>query len=367
MLPRVDVSTFRFAEPLYLWLLVVPGCLLVLWIWQVLRRRADSRRCVRERLVPVSERFTAFGDLAFWICLIVAASLCIVALARPEARMSVVRSGGADIVLLQDGSASMYVRDVGPDRWQRSIQFVRAFADALAWKGDRVALALFAHLASPQVRLTKDPNALFFFLDHLGERSPFRLEEDTTWDTNIEEGLYWGLKLVEKDEELYGKSKNAKAFVVISDGQAWSGHVASALVTTRARNTPVYVVGVGTTGGGVIPQPARVGAGGAPAAPVQAVLDRNSLRQIARAGGGEYFELGREPDRDIAAKIINSVRRHARTNQSVETTEELYWRFLLAAGVFLCLGTLLLKGATELWFQAGGAIVAALILTNALR
>ena len=256
MLPRIDLSTFRFAAPLYLWLLIVPGVLLALWVWQVLRRRSDTHEWIRERVVPVAERYRFVGDLGFWIFVIIASTLCIAALARPEARISVVRIGSADIVLLQDGSASMYARDVRPDRWRRSMQFVRSFADSLPWKGDRVALALFAHFASPQVRLTSDPNALFFFLDHLRDRSPFRLEEDPTWDTNIEEGLYWGLKLVDKDQELYGKSKNARAFVVVSDGQSWSGDVAKALVTARQRNTPVYVVGVGTASGSIIPDPA---------------------------------------------------------------------------------------------------------------
>jgi Ca-activated chloride channel family protein len=355
---RIDFSTFRFAAPLYLWMLVVPGLLLGLWIWQVLRRRSDTRRWLRERIVPMSERYRFVGDLGFWIFAIVASSLCIAALARPEARISVVRSGSADIVLLQDGSASMYATDVRPDRWRRSMQFVRTFADALPWKGDRVALALFAHLASPQVRLTNDPNALFFFLDHLRDHSPFRLEEDTTWDTDIEEGVYWGLKLVEKDEELYGKSKNPRAFVVVSDGQAWTGNVANALVKARQRNTPVYVVGVGTTAGSIIPDPIRKDE------PIRAVLDRASLQQIARAGGGEYFELDRETDRDIAGKIITSIKRNAGTSRPVESYEPLYWRFLFAAGVLLCLGTVLLSAPAELWLQAAAAIVAALILTN---
>jgi Ca-activated chloride channel homolog len=357
----IDFSTFRFAAPLYLWLLIVPAIMLALWIWQVLRRRSDTHRWIRERVVPVSERYRFVGDLGFWIFVIVASSLCIAALARPEARISVVRSGSADIVLLQDGSASMYATDIRPDRWRRSMQFVRSFADSLPWKGDRVALALFAHFASPQVRLTTDPNALFFFLDHLRDRSPFRLEEDTTWDTNIEEGLYWGLKLVDKDQELYGKSKNARAFVVVSDGQAWSGDVAKALVTARQRNTPVFVVGVGTAGGSVIPDPAILTRN---AEPIRAVLDRASLQQIARAGGGTYFELDREPDRDIAAKIITSIKRNTASSQQVESYEELYWRFLFAAGVLLCLGTVLLSAPAELWLQAAAVLVAALILTS---
>src|ERR1051326_9141215 len=270
MIPRFDFNTLRFAQPLYLWLLVAPGLLLALWVWQVIRRRYETERWVQERMVPVSERYRFLGDLAFWICIIFACSLCIAALARPEALISAVRSNSADIVLLQDGSASMYATDIQPDRWRRSMQFVRTFADTLPWKGDRVALALFAHIATPQVRLTSDPNALFFFLDHLRDSSPFRLEEDPTWDTNIEEGLYWGLKLVDKDEELNGKSQNTRAFVVISDGQAWSGNVAQALTAARAHNAPVYVVGVGTIGGSIIPDPARLGP------PIGASLDRDS-------------------------------------------------------------------------------------------
>ena len=356
MLPHVDISTFRFAAPLYLWLLLVPGFLLVLWTWQLARRRSDARRWMSERVVPVSGRYRLMGDLAFWIFAIIASGLCIAALARPQARVSIIRKSSADIVLLQDGSASMYAPDVQPDRWGRSMQFVRTFADSLPWTGDRVALAAFAHLATPQVRLTSDPNTLFFFLDHLKDSSPFRLEEATTWDTNIEEGLYWGLKLVDEDEKMYGKSKNAKAFVVISDGQSWSGNVATALFTARQRNTPVYVVGVGTTGGAIIPDPIRTNER------ILASLDRDSLRKIASAGGGEYFELGREPDRDIAATIIANVKRRAGTTQQTENYEDLYWQALFAAAVFLCLGTVLLKAPAELWWQVAAAVVAVLLL-----
>ena len=203
-----------------------------------------------------------------------------------------------DLVILQDASASMYVNDVQPDRWRRSVRFLRMLAESLRWQGDRVALALFAQLAAPQVRLTKDPNSLFFFVDHLGEQSPFPLENAPTWDTNIEEGIRWGLRLIEKDEELFGKSGNPKAFVVISDGQAWSGNGGEVRCrTAQQRGMPVHVVGIGTTVGGMIPEP--LGSDGVRPPPVvRSVLDRNSLVQLAVAGGGEYFEIGDEPDRD---------------------------------------------------------------------
>jgi len=365
-LPAIDFESFRFASPVYLWLLVIPAALMAVWGWRVIRRRANVRRLAAQRIVPVRQRFGPVGDLAFWACVLVATALCIAAIARPQARLSSFRKASADVVILQDASASMYVTDVRPDRWRRSVQFLRTFAETLSWKGDRVALALFAQLAAPQVRLTKDPNALFFFIDHLGDRSPFRLENTTTWDTNIEEGIRWGLRLVDKDEEVFGKSGNPKAFLVISDGQAWSGTVASAIQEARAHKIPVHVAGIGTTTGGMIPEPARPD-GTRPPPVVRSVLDRNSLVQLAVAGGGEYFEIGDEPDRIVAFRIIDRLHRQSDVSQHVESYEELYYRFLVAAAVMLGLGTLFLHKRADLAWQAGGVAVAVVLLASLAR
>jgi Ca-activated chloride channel family protein len=359
----MDPRSLHFAQPYFLWLLVVAAVLGLLGIWRIARRRRIVRQAAGERLLPVKEQFGWAGHAMFWLCLVLATSLCIVALARPQARLSVVRRAAADFVILQDGSASMYARDVQPDRWRRSVRFLRTFASSLGWKGDRVALALFAHLASPQARLTKDPTAFFFFLDHLGAQSPFRLEDNPTWDTNIEEGLRWGLGLIETDEQLFGKSANVKAFVVISDGQTWSGNVANALAQAERRQVPVYVVGVGTPAGAMIPPTPVVDADNPPPV-IRAVLDRDSLQTIARAGGGQYFELDTEPDQDIAARIITAVKRRANVAEVTNTDQDLYWHFLFAAGTTLCLGTLLLRDRTELWWHAATSVVALFLLST---
>ena len=343
------------------------GFLTVLWAWRVFRRRGDVRRYRQEQVLPAREQYSLFGELAFWLCPMVAASLCIAALARPQALVTALVRTGADIVILQDGSASMYVSDVKPDRWRRSVQFLRTLADAVAWKnGDRVALALFAHIAAPQLRLSKDPNAFFFFLDHLGEHSPFLLANDPTWDTNIEEGVYWGLQLLNRDEELFGKTKNPKAFIVISDGQAWSGVVAGALKAARARDVAVYVVGVGTSSGGLIPEPSTREGATPPASRIRAVLDRGSLQAIARAGGGDYFEMGREPDLDIARSILTGIKRQAPTLHVDEGYEELYWYLLFAAALVLCLATAALKNGAELWWQVVGVAGTIVVVAIAL-
>jgi hypothetical protein len=256
----------------------------------------------------------------------------------------------------------------GGNRWQRSMRFLRVLGESLGWKDDRMAMALFAHIAAPQVRLTRDPNTFFFFLDHLAQDSPFRLEDDTTWDTNIELGIAWGMRLIEKDQELYGKSPNAKAFVLVTDGQAWSGEVARSLKIARTNDVPVYVVGVGTTLGGLIPEPPRKpNDTSPPEPPVRASLDRASLALIANAGGGEYLELDREGDREIANRIIDAARRRAGSRGLEVANEELYWRFLLAAAALMGAGLLFLQERVELWLQAAGAGVALALVWTLTR
>lgn len=356
------LSSLRFGAPGYLPLLLVPGLMLLAWMWQVRRRRADARAFLERRRVPVRERVPFFGELLFWLCLAGAAAAVILALARPQAVTSIVRTAGVDLVILQDGSASMHVEDMrGGSRWWRAMRFLRTLGESLRWEDDRLALALFAHIATPQIRLTKDPNTYFFFLDHLAVRSPFPLEDDGSWDTNIERGIYWGLRLIEKDEELRKMTAvpgrvsdrvNARAFVLVSDGQAWSGEVANSLRLAQARGVPVHVVGVGTTAGGFIPDPKRD--------PLQAALrsslDRSELGRIATAGGGHYYELDVNSDRTIASQIIEQTRRRAGTRGVQEATEELYWYLLAAAAGLLAMGILFLRDRGALALQLAAAV-----------
>jgi hypothetical protein len=407
MFTSIDLANLRFAAPAFLPLLAVPALLLLVWAWQAWRRRRDVLQMRQHRQLPTArasatEKLPVLGDLAFWLCLIVALSLVVIALARPVAVASMLRTSGVDLVILQDASASMRVRDVPQDRWRRSMRFLRTFGESLQWQDDRVALAIFATIAAPQIRLTRDPNTFFFFLDHLEEAPPFRLEDDTTWDTNIERGIYWGLRLIDKDAELSaglkpdsagnvgtrssagpadnsglrggpgsgagpggvrlqpGRRNNPKAFILVSDGQAWSGEVAKSMAMVQERGIPLYVVGVGTTVGGIIPEPNR----DPTRAIVSSVLDRSSLAALATAGGGRYFELDREGDRDIANAIIEATRRRAERGEVEESARELYWSALLMAAALLALGVLFLRDRASLALQIAAAVVVLVVLAR---
>ena len=75
--------------------------------------------------MPVRERFSLFGGLLFWLCLLAASASVILALARPQVVTTRVRRAGIDLVVLQDGSTSMRVTDMTGDRWKRSMRFLQ--------------------------------------------------------------------------------------------------------------------------------------------------------------------------------------------------------------------------------------------------
>jgi hypothetical protein len=362
MLP--SVGTIEFGAPAYLWLLGIPALLLVLWGWHAVRRAVDLRRLRNRRISPARDRWSVMGDLPLWLCVVLAAAALQFALARPRGLAPRLSRAGLDIVVLQDGSASMYVRDIasGDTRWARSMQFLRRVGDAMRWEGDRLALTVFARLATPQVRLTHDPTTVFFFLDHLGERPPFRLDDETTWDTNLEQGIAWGLRVLRKDREVIGPSPNVPAFLLISDGETWSGEVSRAIDQLRRANVPLFVVGVGTLSGGRMPPmplpgiPDNDNDDGPPAV---SHLDRRGLQRLAAEGQGLYFELDRERlDRDIANAIIDANRRLAPPREEQAAQTDLHWPFVAGACAFVATGALFARRYSALSLLLTGALAA---------
>ena len=353
-------GSISFAQPAYLWLLAVPAALLLLWAWRLARRVSELRHLRVARLSPVRERWSLLGDLPLWLCVLVACAALVIALARPRAAAPGLGRVGLDIVLLLDGSASMYVSDVpGGTRWERSLQFLRRLGDALRWDDDRMALTVFARIATPQIRLTRDPNTVFFFFDRLATRSPFRLEDETTWDTNVEQGIGWGLRVLQKDRELHGPSGNAPLFLLVSDGESWSGEVARALDKIRAVRVPLFVVGVGTVAGGRMPHVPMAEEGEPP--PAISHLDRPGLQRLALEGQGRYFELDRDVDREIANLIIDAGRRSTPPLVRDTALSDLYWPVLAGACAIAALGSLFARRRPALWLQLAGAAVAIVV------
>jgi hypothetical protein len=149
-------------------------------------------------------------------------------------------------------------------------------------------------------------------------------------------------------------------FVVISDGESWSGEVARAVAQVTARGIPIHVVGVGSLRGG--PLPAVRTAQGLEPSPGVSRLERAALQRIAAAGGGGYFELDRDGDRYIANTIVAAGRRLAPAAGFDYTADELYWWAVAASAIVSIAGVLFLRRPAELGILLGGGLLAALAI-----
>jgi hypothetical protein len=118
---------------------------------------------------------------------------------------------------------------------------------------------------------------------------------------------------------------------------------------------PLFVIGVGTLGGGPLPESVYADGTKEPS-PGRSRLDRPSLQRMAAAGGGQYFELDRDPDREIANAIIDAGRRRAPTTIQSGAVQELYWRFLAAAVALAALAAACFRERAELWRHGAGGV-----------
>ena len=135
------MNSIAFGAPPFLWLLAAPAVLLLAWLWRFWRRLSDLRRLRTQRSLPIRERFALGGELWSWLFFILALASLAIALARPRGVTTVVNRAGVDIVILQDGSASMHVKDVDvANRWQRSDDLpslaaaTRSAGTTIAWR-----------------------------------------------------------------------------------------------------------------------------------------------------------------------------------------------------------------------------------------
>jgi hypothetical protein len=124
---------------------------------------------------------------------------------------------------------------------------------------------------------------------------------------------------------------------------------------------PLFVIGVGTLGGGALPETPRADGTRDPS-PGQSRLDRASLQRLAAAGGGQYFELDRDADRDIANAIIDAGRRQVPATIEEGTVDEWYWRLLAAAMTLAALAAMMLRERAELWLQLTAATATTVVL-----
>jgi Ca-activated chloride channel family protein len=323
-----------FAWPLLLLLLALPGALLA---WELSHRRRTAAltrpKILRAeagphslRLSPFNAQPTTSAKPRYWLC--AGLALAIFALARPQwGRLEEpVFDQSREILLAIDLSRSMLTPDVKPSRLERSKLLIQSLLERLA--GERVGLAVFAGTAFLQSPLSADYEILREFLPALGP------------DFLPEGGSNYGA-LLETALGAFGTTTAADRFLVIlSDGEATDEEWKAKVEELKKKNIRVLGLGVGTAGGGMIPDANGQFVKDERGAVVLSKLEGATLQQLAQATDGVYRDASAWVD---VAGLVNETIEAGRKGEFVEKqTVRLVERFQwpLAFGLWCLLMSL---------------------------
>jgi Ca-activated chloride channel family protein len=324
-----------FAWPLVLLLLVLPGAL-VAWEYTHRRRAAALARpkILRAEAGPRSLRFASASASSsamatkprLWLG--AGLALAIFALARPQwGRLEEpVFDQSREILLAIDLSRSMLTPDVKPSRLERAKLLIQSLLERLA--GERVGLAVFAGTAFLQSPLSADYEILREFLPALGP------------DFLPEGGSNYGA-LLETSLQAFGTTNAADRFLVIlSDGEATDEDWKSRLDELKKKNIRVLGLGVGTAGGGMIPDASGQFVKDERGAVVLSKLESATLQQLAQATGGVYRDASAWVD--LAGLVDETIEAGRKgefvEKQTVRLVERFQWP--LALGLWCLLMSL---------------------------
>lgn len=272
------LDAFHFLAPA--WLLALPPLwALAFWAWRR-RRRDGAWTAVLDPALLAALRLEEGGRSSSpWPLIALAWTLGVVALAGPawqRAETTAVRAP-SDWIIELDLSPSMEAADLAPSRLARARY---AIDDLLAAARDaRLALVVFAgepHVVTP---LTTDVANVRALLQPL---SPALMPES---GHEIAPALDAAVDLLRSGSSRHGQ------VILLTDGGDDAPEALEAAHRLREAGGTLHVVGVGTAAGA--PQPD--GTGGflrdAQGAIALSRLPVERLRQLAAAGGGDYFPL----------------------------------------------------------------------------
>ncbi len=283
------ITQFNWRSPG--WLLLIPVVVLAAIFWQYrvkparnvlarLRRYADMDvwsvivRGAKIEDMPRTSRM--LRDLAAWLGLI----LMLLALAGPRWRHEneTVFREGSDIAVVMDVSRSMRVRDVAPDRLAREKQKLHDFL--LRLKGDRVALVAFAGRAFLMSPLTPDYGVVMRLARQLSPRMI------TDQGSNLVAGLRRAMDV------LKSARGHGHAVVLLTDGEnVDQGALKRVAASLAHAHIPVFVLGVGTLKGGLVPAGDGRFVHDARGRVAGSRLHEQRLMALARATGGIYARV----------------------------------------------------------------------------
>lgn len=254
--------------------------IVIFYIWTARRRDRLVKRFVdKDLLKEISPSSSARRKTIKIVLIIIAVSLSLIALARPQwgFEWEEVKRSGIDMLIAIDVSKSMLATDVKPNRLERSKFAVRDLIKKL--NGDRIGLIAFAGTAFLQCPPTIDYDGFLLALDDLTTATIPR------GGTSITAAIREAMDTMKEGDKKY------KVLVIITDGEDFEGDAITAAKEASESGMKIYCVGVGSLEGDLIPISGDGGRGfladrGGNA--VKTKLNEELLKKIAISTGGSY-------------------------------------------------------------------------------
>jgi len=272
---------FRFAEPNFLYLLLIIPVLLVIFLFYQVQKRRNIRKFGDPELLSVlMPNVSHVRPVVKLIIQLFAISALIVALARPQfgTRTEEIKRRGIEVMIALDISNSMLAQDVAPNRLGRSKQILSKLIDDMI--DDKVGLVVFASDAFTQLPITADYVSAKIFLNSISPKLIAR------------QGTAIGSAIDLCIKSFNPNSTASKAIILITDGENHEDNAIEAAKLAREKGIVVHVLGVGKPEGAPIPIEGTMSFwkdrdGNV----VVTKLNEEMCRQIAQEGNGVYVRV----------------------------------------------------------------------------
>jgi Ca-activated chloride channel family protein len=274
------MQLFRFANPDFLYLLLLLPVMLILYIISSVRRKRSIRKLGDQKLV--SELLPELSEIRplvkFMLMMIVIIS-AIIALARPQfgSKIEDVKKEGVEVIIALDVSNSMLAEDIQPNRLTRAKQAISRLVDNLG--NDKIGLIVFAGDAYTQIPVTTDYVSAKMFLSSIGP------EMVPKQGTAIGAAISLGIRSFTPGEN------KSKALIIITDGENHEDDPVSVAEEASKAGIVIHTIGIGSEQG--VPVPVASGnrrdfMKDRDGNTVITRLNEDILRNVAISGNGNY-------------------------------------------------------------------------------
>ena len=316
---RLDVlSAYTFENPIFLYLIpVIPVIYILKWALHYrFRERIEVAFLQPDNKTDYTAllRFLPPGIQSF------ALAFMLLALARPQrtSELTEQKSEGIDIVVAIDVSESMRMEDLKPNRLEAAKQVAIDFINGRRMDG--MGMVVFAGDAFSLCPLTTDNKLLNDYVDEV--------------DFGIigKPGTAIGSALAVATNRLAESKSKTKMVILLSDGDNTAGNLdpITAARLAASYGIKIYSIAAGKDG------PVAMGSDlfGNPNY-VESTLDENTLRQIAKIGGGQFF---RATSNSTLANIFKKIDQYEKSEIKIrrfKQTQDYYTVYLNWALVFM--------------------------------